>query len=71
MLFLLGSVSAKDLFLAYHQDLMSKRLLDGINEPKTEIEMILLQMLADDLGTIMLTPHFSMIKDIQNSLQTT
>lgn len=50
---------------------MSKRLLDGINEPKTEIEMILLQMLADDLGTIMLTPHFSMIKDIQNSLQTT
>jgi len=31
---LLESVSAKDLFLIYHQDLMAKRLLDSLNEAK-------------------------------------
>jgi hypothetical protein len=65
---MLTSVSAKDLFLAYHQDAMSKRLLDCLNEPKLEPELLLLRLIADNLGNIMLSQHFSMIKDIQSSI---
>jgi hypothetical protein len=36
VMFMLTSVSAKDLFLAYHQDAMAKRMLDCLNEPKLE-----------------------------------
>ena len=68
---MLTSVSAKDLFLAYHQDCMAKRLLDCLNEPKLESEFLLLRLLADNLGNILLNPHFSMIKDIQSSIDVT
>jgi hypothetical protein len=65
---MLTSVSAKDLFLAYHQDYMSKRLIESLNEPKFEPEVLLLRLLADNLGNIMMSQHFGMIKDIQNSI---
>jgi hypothetical protein len=68
---MLTSVSAKDLFLAYHQDSMGKRLLDSLNEPKFEPELLLLRLLADNLGNILLSPHFSMVKDIQSSIDVT
>ncbi len=68
---MLTSVSAKDLFLAYHQDSMAKRLLDCLNQPKLEPELLLLRLLAENLGNIMLNSHFSMIKDIQNSIDIT
>jgi hypothetical protein len=68
---MLTSVSAKDLFLAYHQDAMAKRLLDSLNEPKLDPELLLLRLLAENLGNIMLNSHFAMIKDIQSSLEIT
>lgn len=68
---MLTSVSAKDLFLAYHQDAMAKRLLDSLNEPKLESELLLLRLLADNLGNILLANHFSMIKDVQSSIEVT
>lgn len=36
VMFMLTSVSAKDLFLAYHQEAMTKRLLDCLSEAKYE-----------------------------------
>ncbi len=68
ILFLFNSVSAKDSFLYHHQELLSKRLLESLHEPRTDLEEMLLKMLGEEVGNIMVSHHSAMLKDIYSSL---
>ncbi len=67
ILLLLNSLSAKDSYLIHHQELLAKRLVDPLTEPKVEVEQLFLRLLAENLGHIMVAAHSNMIKDIELS----
>ena len=64
ILFLLSSLSAKDSFLMHYQEHLSRRLLDSLHEPRTDVETIALQMIGEQLGNIIIAQHIAMVKDI-------
>lgn len=68
VLFLLASLSAKDSFLLHYQEHLSRRLLDSLNEPRVDIETIVLKQLGEQLGNITIAHHLTMLRDIENSI---
>ena len=58
------SVSAKDSFLLHYQEYLAKRLIDSLNEPRTDIEAIMIKLLGEQLGNLTISHHLGMIKDI-------
>ncbi len=69
LLLLLGQLTAKDSFLLYHQEFLSKRTLESLNEPKTEVEHIFLRRIDEQLGSMSVEDHTRMLKDMEHSCQ--
>lgn len=69
VLFVLSSVSAKDSFLLHYQEYLSRRLLDTLNEPRTDMEGLALRLLGEQVGTLTINQHLTMVRDIDRSLQ--
>lgn len=68
VLFMLASLAAKDSFLLHYQEHLSRRLLDSISEPRTDIENLTLQYIGEQLGNITIAHHVAMVKDIDRSI---
>jgi hypothetical protein len=60
----LNSVSSIDSFMLYHQELLAKRIVDSLNEPKLEFELLLLKKFSERMGVLSVSPLMSMVKDI-------
>ena len=54
----------------HYQEHLSKRLLDSLHEPRTDVESLVLEMVGEQLGNITISQHLSMVKDIERSIET-
>jgi len=63
------SVSAKDSFLLHYQEYLAKRLLETLNEPRTDLENLMLKLLGEQLGNVTISHHLAMVKDIEKSVE--
>jgi hypothetical protein len=50
--------------MLYHQELLAKRIVDSLNEPKLEFELLLLKKFSERMGVLSVSPLMSMVKDI-------
>lgn len=46
------NLAATDSFLIYHQEMQGKRLLEALNDPKIETEMVVLNKMAVKIGLL-------------------
>ena len=68
---LFNSLTSTDSFLLHHQELMGKRIVDSLNEPKLEYELLMLKKLSERMGVMSVASHMSMIKDMEQSQELT
>ena len=52
----------------HYQELLSRRLIENLNEPRVDIENQALRMIGEQLGTITIAHHLGMVKDIEKSM---
>ena len=43
---ILENLVATDSYLIYHQEMLGKRLIDALNEPRVDIELLVLKKMA-------------------------